>query len=188
MEAVSMEVLDGAIAALKASKEENIMYHTTLQAFKELREFKELELSVEQLKEIDRLYADKCREVVRNERDIEKRPARMKGWSEMGNMKKYAEKLQDTVFNLIRESGVNPDVICKVEEYLSDIESDILAVQTLMIDQYREIVRLSKETTYQKKFLWEKWENMLQELSEGLFDDLADAWEQFKGNTTDRDW
>lgn len=106
----------------------------------------------------------------------------------MGKMKGYAERLQDAAFHLICESGVEPDVICKAEECLSEMEGDMLTVQTLMLDQHREINRLSGETAYQKSFLWEKWTDMLQGLSEGAYDDLADAWEQFKGNTLDRDW
>lgn len=75
MEVLSMEVIDGAMAVLKAENPESVMHYTLLQALQELREFKELGLSVDQLREIDRLYAEKCREVVeRHERDIEKGP------------------------------------------------------------------------------------------------------------------
>lgn len=68
MEPLRMDVIDGAIAVLTAEEEESMMHHTMLQALKELREFKELGVSVAQLREIDRLYAEKCREIERYKR------------------------------------------------------------------------------------------------------------------------
>lgn len=167
MEPLNMKVIDGAIAAIDAEKEESVLHYTLLQALRELKDFKELGLSVEQLREIDRLYADKCREVA----EIKMLPD-----------KNQMEDLQARVYDTIEDIGVNRELIYKVDARIEGVP--FMKRMETLLTYMLEIKRMRRSTLYRHDFLWGKWLHML----ENQKDDLPEVWKDFKRRTIKLEW
>lgn len=68
MENLDVEVIDSAMVVMESSKCDCGIGNIILQALKELREYKILGVSPEQIKEIDKLYTLKCEELAKVEK------------------------------------------------------------------------------------------------------------------------
>lgn len=67
MEKLDVEVIDGAMVVVESSRCDCGIGNVILQALKELREYKSLGVTPEQIKEMDRLYTLKCQELAKME-------------------------------------------------------------------------------------------------------------------------
>ncbi len=68
MEKLDVEVIDGAMVVVESSRCDCGIGNVILQALKELREYKSLGVTPEQIKEMDRLYTLKCQELAKMEK------------------------------------------------------------------------------------------------------------------------
>lgn len=67
MEKLDVEVIDGAMVVVESSRCDCGIGNVILRALKELREYKNLGVTPEQIKEMDRLYTLKCQELAKME-------------------------------------------------------------------------------------------------------------------------
>lgn len=108
-------------------------------------------------------------------------------------MKELFMGLQEQVYKKLRNLGVSQKTIFDFEQLFIDKQergSDLFDFSEKMAGYAMTIYTLSETTGYEREYLWNIWQEHVQDFFNGdaAYDTLEEEWESFKGITREKDW